>query len=279
MTAPVLVTGATGTQGGAVARALLARGRPVRVLTRDPAKPAARELAELGAEVVAGDFDDPGSLRRAATGTSAVFAMGTFEISPEVETRQAIALIDAAAEAGTGHVLYTSVAGALDGTGIPHFESKAEVERHLAGLDLASTVIAPAAFLENVTAPWSAPLLAQGQYAFALPAELPLQQVAIADLAEFAVLVLTNPGRFTGQRIELASVEHTGTEVAAVLGRALGREVSYVETPADESDDDTYKMVQWFRAGGYTVDIPGLRTAYPEVGWHDLDKWVAEQNW
>ena len=280
MSAPVLVTGATGTQGGAVARALLSRGHQVRVLTRDPAKPAAQELAELGAEIVTGDFDDPDSLRRAAAGTAAVFAMGTpFEISPEAEARQSIALLDAAADAGTGHILYTSVASALDGTGIPHFESKAEVERHLAGLDVPSTVIAPAAFLENVNAPWIAPLLAQGQYAFALPADVPLQQVAVADLAEFAVLVLSQPERFAGERIELASVEQTGPEFAAVLGRALGREIRYVEAPADESDDDLFRMVQWFRAGGYTVDIPGLRAAYPEIGWRDLEKWAAEQNW
>jgi uncharacterized protein YbjT (DUF2867 family) len=280
MTAPVLVTGGTGTQGGAVARALLARGRQVRVLTRDPAKPAAQELTGLGAEVVAGDFDDPAGVRAAATGTSAVFAMGTpFEVSPAAETRQSIALIDAAAEAGTPFLVYTSVASALDGTGIPHFESKAEVERHLAGLDVPSTVIAPAAFLDNVNAPWMAPLLAQGQYAFPLPPDVPLQQVAISDLAEFAALVFSQPERFTGQRIELASVAVTGPEFAAVLGRALGKEITYVEAPVDESDDDLFRMVQFFRAGGYTVDIPGLRAAYPEVGWRDLEKWAAEQDW
>ncbi|MGI8799538.1 MAG: NmrA family NAD(P)-binding protein [Pseudonocardia sp.] len=158
MAHPILVTGATGTQGNAVARALLARGRQVRALTRDPAKQAARQLAAIGAELATGDFTDAATLRRAATGTSAVFAMGTpFEAGAQAETQQAITLLDAAAEAGTGQLVYSSVASALDNTGIPHFESKAEVERHLATLPLPWTVIAPVAFLENMHAPGAPP--------------------------------------------------------------------------------------------------------------------------
>lgn len=280
MTDLVLVTGATGIQGGAVARVLLQHGHPVRALTRDPAKEAAKLLAKLGAEVVAGDFDDSASLRRAAAGTSAVFAMGTpYEAGPETETQQAIAVLDAAHQAGTGHIVYSSVASALDDTGIPHFESKAAVERHLAASDVPSTVIAPAAFLENLFAPWVAPGLADGRYAFALPGDVPLQQVAIADLAAFVALVLQQPTRFTGQRIEVASVTVTGEQLARALTRWLGREVEYAELPVDPADEDFRAMIEWFRSGGYRVDIPALRAAYPEVGWHDLETWGATQDW
>jgi uncharacterized protein YbjT (DUF2867 family) len=282
MTDPVLVTGATGNQGGAVARVLLEHGHPVRVLTRDPNKESAKLLEALGAEVVAGDFDDAAGLRRAAAATSAVFAMGTpFEAGPAAEIRQGIALIDAAHQAGTGHIVYTSVASALDDTGIPHFESKATVERHLAATDVPSTVVAPVAFLENLFAPWVAPGLAEGRYSFALPADVPLQQVAIADLTAFAALVLEQPERFAGQRIELASVQPTGQQLASALSRWLGREVVYAELPVDPAADaDFQAMMDFFRnRGGYTVDIPALRAAYPEVGWHDLDTWAAEQDW
>jgi uncharacterized protein YbjT (DUF2867 family) len=234
MTHPVLVTGATGTQGGAVARALLERGQRVRALTRDPGKESAKLLAGLGAEVVAGDFDDAASLRRAAAGTSAVFAMGTpFEAGPQTEARQGVALVDAARQAGTGHIVYTSVASALDDTGIPHFESKAAVERHLAATEVPSTVIAPVAFLENLFAPWVAPGLAEGRYAFAMPSDVPLQQVATADIAAFASLVLERPERFAGQRIELASVQPTEEQLARALSRWLGREVVYAELQVD----------------------------------------------
>ncbi|GAA4715491.1 NmrA/HSCARG family protein [Phytohabitans rumicis] len=276
---PVLVTGATGNQGSAVARALLTQGQPVRALTRDPHKPAAARLAELGAELVTGDFDDPAALRRAAAGTSAVFVMSTPMQSPDAEARQGIAAVDAADQAGTGHIVYTSVASALDGTGIPHFDSKAAVERHLATLATPSTVIAPVAFLENIVSPWSAPALAEGRYAFPLPGDVPLQQVAVADIAAFAALVLGDPKAFAGQRVELASVEVAGEQLAAALSRWLGREVTYVELPADSGDDDTDAMMRFFRERGYRVDIPALHAAYPQIGWHDLDSWAAKRDW
>ncbi|NUT36517.1 MAG: NmrA/HSCARG family protein [Hamadaea sp.] len=280
MSHPVLVTGATGAQGGAVARELLQRGRAVRAMTRDTTKPAAKELAALGAEVVAGDFDDPAGLRAAATGAAAVFAMGTpFEVDPETETRQGIALLDAVHAAGVGHIVYTSVASALDGTGIPHFESKALVEQHLSTLDTPWTVIAPVAYLDNLVSPWTAPAIAQGTYAFPLPADVPLQQVAVADIAAFAALVVQEPERFAGKRVELASTEHTGTEVAAALSRWLGRPVAYAETGIDPDNEDFQRMVEFFRRGGYTVDLPALHAAYPEVRWHDLETWGATQTW
>lgn len=279
-TRPVLVTGATGTQGGAVARLLLERGHAVRALTRDPDQPAAKLLAERGAELVVADFDDPDSLRRAAAGTAAVFAMGTWtEGGAEAEARQSIALIDAITAAGTGHIVYSSVASALDGTGVPHFESKAQVERHLAATGTPATVVAPTAFLENVFAPWSASALAKGQYLFPLPSDVPLQQVAIADLAEFVALVLEQPERYAGQRVELASVEVTGEQFAAALSRWLGREVAYVETPVDAADEDMRTMTAFFRERGYQVDIPALRAAYPQVAWRDLETWGAQQDW
>ncbi|HEY8472662.1 MAG TPA: NmrA/HSCARG family protein [Natronosporangium sp.] len=279
MSDPVLVTGATGTQGGAVARTLLKRGYRVRALTRDPNRPPAKLLAELGAEVVAGDFDDPASLRRAAEGTSVVYAMGTFAAGTDVETRQGIALVDAAHQAGTGHIIYSSVASALDHTGIPHFESKAKVEQHLATLATPATVLAPVAFLENVLAPWSVAGLTEGRYGSILPLDTPLQYVAIADLAEFAALVVAQPGRFAGQRIELASVAVTADELARGLSRWLGREVQAFELPLDGADDDMRAMVEYLRKHGYHVDIDGLRSAYPEVAWHTLESWAAEQDW
>jgi uncharacterized protein YbjT (DUF2867 family) len=279
MSDPVLVTGATGTQGGAVARALLKRGHQVRALTRNPDSEKGKELAGLGIEVVRGDFDDVPSLIRAATGTAAVFAMGTpFEVDVDTETRQGVALIDAAQQAGTRHVVYTSVASALDGTGVPHFESKAQVERHLASAGVPWTVIAPTAFLESID--WAIDELAKGRYSFPLAADVPLQQVVIDDLASFAALVLDDPSRFTGQRIELASVQTTGAEFAAALSRWVGHPVQYVATPlGPEASDDLRAMVKFFSAGGYTVNLADLHAKYPEVSWHTLETWSAEQDW
>lgn len=280
----VLVSGATGTQGGAVARELIDRGHRVRALTRNPRSAAATALAGLGAEVVAGDFDDSTSLHAASKGVDAAFVMGTpFGTDPQTETRQAIALVDATRAAGVAQIVYTSVASALDGTGVPHFESKAVVERHLDTIDDAHTVVAPAAFLGDLTAPWMLASLQEGRYGFPLPGDVTLQQVAVPDVAAFVALVLEHPDRFAGRRVELASVAATGEQVAARLSTRLGRTIEYQETPIDiireQLGDDGVKMLEFFRRDGYTVDIPSLRRAYPEVGWHDLDDWIDSHDW
>ncbi|TIV65757.1 MAG: NAD-dependent epimerase/dehydratase family protein, partial [Mesorhizobium sp.] len=171
-----LVTGATGQQGGAVARALLSRGHSVKALTRRPDSDAARQLASGGATVVAGDLADAASVVDAARGVDTMFLMGnSYEAGLEEETRQGIVAADAAKAAGIGHLIYSSVADADKKTGIPHFESKFLVERHIAGLGIPYTISAPVAFMENAVAPWSAGALSQGIQAFALPAKRPLQ--------------------------------------------------------------------------------------------------------
>lgn len=276
----VLVTGATGNQGGAVARELLRRGHTVRALTRRPDAAAAAALADLGAELRPGDFDDRESLVAAARGADAAYLMGTpFEVDPATETRQSIAAADAIGAAGVPHLVYASVASALAGTGIPHFESKAEVERHLSTGTLRHTVIAPAAFLGDLTTPWYQDSLRAGTYAFALPADVPLQQIVLADLASFAALVIEDPERFAGRRIEVASVEATGAQVVQRLSAGLGRPITYQEIPEEaveaQMGDDGLRMIRFFRSGGYTVDLAALHRDYPEVGWHDLDAWIA----
>lgn len=126
-TRPILVTGATGQQGGAVARALLAKGQPVRVMTRNPEKAAS--LAKAGAEIVQGDLTNQAILQMALRSVHGVFAMSTpFEAGMEAEVRQGIMLADAAKEAGIAHYVYTSVGSAHRNTKIPHFESKWKVE-------------------------------------------------------------------------------------------------------------------------------------------------------
>ena len=128
----VLVTGATGKQGGHLVRELLARGHSIRALTRKPESAAAAALAARGVTIVTGDFEDQGSLERAARGVDTVFAMSTpFGSSAKTETREGINIVRAASAAGVSHLVYASVAGADRATGIPHFDSKFEVEKEL----------------------------------------------------------------------------------------------------------------------------------------------------
>ncbi|GAB2529778.1 NmrA/HSCARG family protein [Paramicrobacterium agarici] len=284
MTSTILVSGATGTQGGAVARALLRHGHTVRAMTRNPDGAGARALAESGAEIVAADFDNPQSLRAAASRVDAVYAMGTpYESDAATEERQAIALVDAAASADVRFIVYSSVASALDDTKVPHFESKANVERHMATIDVPHTVVAPAMFTDNILSPQNREALENGRYAFPVPAGTRVQKVPMSDLAEFTALVFDDPQRFAGQRIELASSEETGAEVAKALSAVLGRDVEYAEIPLEaieaSGNADLAAMMRFFRERGYSVDIDALHAAYPEVGWHTVESWAREQEW
>ncbi|WP_437583376.1 NmrA/HSCARG family protein [Paramicrobacterium sp. CJ85] len=282
MTSTILVTGATGNQGGAVARALSAHGHSVRAMTRSTESPKAHALRELGMQVVGADFDDGESLRRAASGVDGVYAMGTpYEADAAAEERQTIALLDAAVAVGVPFIVYASVASALDDTRVPHFESKAQVERHLQTLTVPHTVVAPAMFMDNAARNLEA--LREGTYAFGVPADTAVQQVALADLAEFTALVFDDPQRFDGQRIELASAEVTGAETAEALSEVLGHRVEYREIPLDaieaSSNHDLAAMMRFFRERGYSIDIDALHAAYPEVAWHSIESWAREQRW
>ena len=275
----VLVTGATGQQGGSVARRLLERGFRVRGITRDIDSDAAKQLTGLGAEMVRAEFTDAGSLSAALEGVDAIFAMTTpFEAGVDAETVQGVALVDAAAAAGVDHFVYSSVASADKATGVPHFDSKYGVEKHLAASDLRWSVIAPVYFMDNLFFPDMLNVLKDGTYAIALPADLRLQQIATEDIGAFAAHVLANPEEFAGKRIDIAGDELSSRESADVLAGILGRPISVVEVPIDgirSFSEDLALMYEWFVSTGYVGDIDGLRSSYPEVGWTRFAEWAT----
>jgi len=282
-TLKVLVAGATGQQGGALARLLLQRGHAVRALARDPQSEKATELAQAGAKLVRGDFSDPASLQQAATGMDAVFAMSTpFQAGPEAETRQGVAIADAARKAGVPHLVYDSVSDADAGTGIPHFESKARVEQHIRSLDLPYTIVAPVYFFENLRSPFALPGLKQGALAMSLPEEHRLQGIALANIVSFDALVLENRDEFPGRRINIASDELPVGQMARILAEASGRSIAYVRTPREQLrafSEDFAKMEEWFEKTGSSADVEGLRRSYPTIGWLRFAEWARAQDW
>jgi len=273
---PVLVLGATGGQGGAVAAALIRAGRPVRALVRDPAAPAARRLAAAGARLATGDFTDPGALSAAMRGAAAAFALTTpFESGPEAELEQGRAIIEAAAAARLGHLVFSSVAGATQDTGIPHFESKAAVERVLAASGLPHTVVAPTYFYDNALG--GADRLRRGVLDLPLPADHQLQQLDRTDLGSFVELVLRDPAAFAGRRIELASDAPTPAQMSQALSAALGRPVRFDEVPMSvvrQGSPDMAAMWGFLRGRGYQADIGALHRDYPEVAWSSFRAWA-----
>ncbi|UVK44459.1 NmrA/HSCARG family protein [Mesorhizobium sp. AR07] len=279
----ILVTGATGQQGGAVARALLSRGHRVKALTRKPDSEAARQLASAGADIVAGDLADAASVVRAAKDVDTMFLMGnSYEVGLQEETRQGIIAADAAKAAGVGHLIYSSVADADKKTGIPHFESKYLVEKHVAGLGIPYTISAPVAFMENVAAPWSIGALSQGTYAFAMPPKRVLQLVSLADIGGFVAALAERRDQVFGKRFDFAGDELSGEAQAKILSEAIGRPIGYQEIPiavARQQSEDAALMFEWFDRVGYDADIAALRKEFPEVGWHNFADWARAFDW
>lgn len=279
----VLVTGATGHQGGALARVLLNKGHKVRAFTRKPDGPEAKALKKLGAEVWKGRFEDRTSPDMACRGVDAVFAMSTpMEAGPEVETRQGIAVADACKAMGVPFLLFTSVEYSDRSTGIPFFDSKYRVEQHIRRLGVPYTIIAPAYFMENVLGPWMLPGLQQGKLSFALPPIRRLEQIALQDIANFAALILEDPERFSGRRIDISSDNPTMEESAKILSRAIGQTIVYEEIPLStirSMNEDYAKMLEWLGRMTYSNDIAALREDYPEVGWHTYEEWAKAQDW
>jgi uncharacterized protein YbjT (DUF2867 family) len=276
----VVVTGSTGKQGGAVARGLLERGHKVRAITRDPNSKQAKLLASAGAALVAASLEDTASITKALEGATSLFAMTTPFGGTDAEIRQGIAAADAA-KAGGVHLVFTSVGSANRQTGVPHFDSKYEVEKHIAKIGVRATILAPVAFMENLY--FIREQLSKGIYASALPPTRALAQVAVPDIGAVAVRVLEEPARFTGKRLDIAGDELTGNDVMAILSRVTGRPFSYYQVPLDvvrqRMGEDAVKMYEWFDRVGFAVDRDALRREFPDVAFHDFESWAKTQDW
>jgi uncharacterized protein YbjT (DUF2867 family) len=276
----VVVTGSTGKQGGAVARGLLERGHKVRAVTRDPNTSQAKLLANAGATLVAASLEDTAAVMKALEGATSLFAMTVPSGGTHAERRQGIAAADAAKAAGV-HLVFTSVGSANRQTGIPHFDSKYEVEKHIAKIGVRATILAPVAFMENVY--FVKEQLAKGIYASALPPTRALAQVAVVDIGAVAVRVLEDAGRFTGKRFDFAGDELTGNDVVAILARVTGRPFSYYQVPLDvirqRMGEDAVRMYEWFDRVGFTVDRAALPREFPDMAFHDFESWAKTQDW
>lgn len=276
----ILVSGATGNQGGTVARKLLEQGFRVRALTRDPEKLAARALAEGGAEVVRGDLEDRFSLDLELEGVYGVFSVQNFfEAGYEGEVRQGKMLADAAKEAGVSHFVYSSVGSAYRETGIPHFESKWEVEEHVREISLPYTILRPVFFMQN----WETmrDQILEGTLAQPLDPDKPLQQVNTEDIGVFAAMAFEDTERWIGREVDLAGDELTMLEVAETFSSVSGREIGYFQVPWDQfremMGEEFTVMLRWFNDVGYEADIPALRKEYPELT--TFEQYLRSHGW
>jgi uncharacterized protein YbjT (DUF2867 family) len=165
------------------------------------------------------------------------------------ELRHGLNISQAAAAAAVPYLVYCSGDGAAPDSPLPLFRVKHQVERHTRSLPIPHTILAPVYFMENLFNPWNLPMLQAGTFPSPIPVEVPMQQVAIADLAKLAVLAIG----------------------------VLGREFAAAQLPSDELTPGLRALFAWLEHNRHGVDLADLRDRYPEVGWQDYEAWVRAQ--
>jgi uncharacterized protein YbjT (DUF2867 family) len=257
----IAVVGATGLQGGGLARAILADrsgGFTLRALTRRVDTEKARALAVDGAEVVAADLDDEASLVRALDGVHGAFFVTNFweHFSPDREKAQAAAMVRAAKAAGVRHAIWSTLEDSrnfiplgetrmptlLGQYKVPHFDLKAESDRLFVEAGVPTTFLLTSFYWENLIHAGMAPKPGpDGTLTWAMPlgsARFP--SIAVEDIGRCAYGIFKQGPALAGRRIGVAAEHLTGAEMAAELGQALGKPVRYQAVPFDR-----------FRAAGF----------------------------
>ena len=272
----VLITGATGHQGGATLRHLAKHGGlKLRALTRKPDSDAAKALAALGAEIVAGDLDAAASLTRALDGAWGVYSVqNTWEAGVEKEEAQGKRLAQLARDQNVQHFVYASVGSAHKATGIPHFDNKFRVEQTVKALGFPSyAIIRPVFFMENLLTPWS---LAGDKLTFSLAPHTKLQMIAADDIGKFGAKAFVDAEATKHVERDIAGDAVTMIEAAAALSPVVGKTLTYQQIPIDvvrQQSEDVALMVEWFEKVGYSADIA---TQEQRFGTHALTfaEWV-----
>ena len=286
---PVLVIGATGQQGGATARQLLDRGRRVNALVRDPETAAAGALRAAGADLVAGDLDDPASLRAAMEGVSGVFLVLTMMVGPRIspeavaaEERRGKAVADLARESGVGHLVYSSLNGTDARSGIPYYDSKARIEEHIRTLGVPATILRPVSFMDNF-ATYNRPVLDGGELvvSLAVRATLPMQLIAVRDIGAFAAIAFDRPDQFLGRTVEIAGDVLTPPQIAETFGRVCVLPARFRQTPIEQIrafDQQLAQMFTFFNEHpSEPADLTALRAQHPDL--MSLETWLRLTGW
>jgi uncharacterized protein YbjT (DUF2867 family) len=271
----ILITGATGRQGGAVLRHLQGKGFKLRATTRKPDSDKAMALAEQGVEVVKGDMDDEVSLKATLKGVWGVFGVqNTWEAGVKKEEEQGKRLAKLAKAAGVQHFVYSSVGSAERKTNIPHFDNKWRVEETVRGQAFPSyVIIRPVFFMENLPSP---SFLNGEKLVTAMKPTTSVQMIAVDDIGRIGARAFTEAERLNKREIEIAGDTATMPQAAEVLSRALGRKIEIMQIPIEEirkNSEDLALMLEWFERGGYNADVAALDNEFGHMT--RLEEWAA----
>jgi uncharacterized protein YbjT (DUF2867 family) len=271
----VLVTGATGNQGGATARHLLADGWRVRALVRDDSTPAAVALATAGAEVVRGDLDDRVSLDAAVRGAYGVYSV---QSANDNEIAQGKNVADAAKAADVQHLVYSSVGG-MESQNRFYVEhgwgpiDKWQIETHIRDLGVPATILRPAGFMEDFTSP--ARFFQDGSLNVPWHDDLVMQLIAIDDIGTLAALAFADPDAYLGRAMEITGDRLSTPQIADALSTAAARPIPHTRVPLDilwEHNPEAAKVFTWANEAYFDTDLVPLRKAHPDL--MDFGTWL-----
>lgn len=277
-----LVLGATGQQGGAVARALNTKGWVVRALVRDPQGGKAKALAAQGIELRHGDLADSDTVRAAMSGVDAVFSVqpssgqgSAYGVSDEQEALWGRTVADLAKASGVGHLVYSSVGAAGKGvTGMGHFDSKTEIEEYIRSLDIRYTIVRPSSFMEMLMLPGMG--LDQREFNFLMRPDQAMQVIAVDDIGKIVAAILDAPAAHVGRTLEIAGDEVTGLDLQDVLSGAAQQPITYRRFPDRLLAENRFlgrlaELVDDGRCAG-SADIKALRQEFGDL--MTLDTWL-----
>ena len=276
----ILVSGATGTQGGAVARELVQRGYHVRGLTRNANSETSLSLQALGIEMMQGDFDDPTSLDKALEGAYGAFSVQQHRgIGIDGEIRQGKAFADAAKRSHIQHFIYTSAAKAPLRTGVPQFESKIVIEDYIKSLNIPYTVVRPATFMSTVET-WRTDAQG-GEFSGPQAPEFERVFVAPSDIGRFVAEAFDNPSQWLGQSLSIASDRATYKNIADAISHIMNKPVVYRQTPWEEFAASATPMALtatiWYRDNIDPINVTALREKFPWL--LTFDEYLIEAGW
>lgn len=275
-----LVFGATGQQGGAVARALRANGCEVRAFVRDPHGDRAKALAAEGITLAVGDLFDRASIDSAMVGIRGVFSVQTSSpagtVTDDEEVLQGKAIADSATAAGVDHLVYSSSGAAGKGlTGMGHFDSKSQIEDHIRTLPIAATITRPASFIEMLMLPGLG--LNTGIFTFLMYPENAMQMITLHDLGRINAQILCAPDRYAGQALELSGQSISGTHLARAFTEAAGHPIGYKRFPDEFLSSNAFmrKLTELVDNGVVAgqSDIPALEHEFGAM--MTLEDWLS----
>lgn len=276
----ILVIGATGRQGGAVARHLLKEGWKVKVLTRDPDKPKAIALKEAGADVIKGDLNNPKPLKLFFQDLYGVFSVQNPWITGlEKEVEHGIAIADMAAEAGVQHLVYSSAGPVKPGTDVPHFETKVKIENHIKALGIPYTILRPTGFMELMSEKdFVPPLVAWNVVGKILGDDFPLTWVACDDIGAVAAKVFANTKDFEGRTISIAGDKKSVAMCREIYKSVYNKNPFRVPAPVwlfKMMQKDLWKMYRWMLSDPEPDDIiDKTRQIHPDV--MNIETWMRK---